>query len=440
MKFLHSYWFRSGSYSLLGYGSQLGFAFFAFLVVVRLLPEYEFGVWVLYMTVTSFAEMARIGLIQNGLVKFCAEAPENYGRIISAGLLLNTLAGLSLALLLIGLGYPLGRLWSTPELARLLWWYLPYVLIFGSARFIDFVHMARGDFRGIFFSKFAYGFLFLAMVLGYWYWYGSLDLFWLPLLQIVAAAVSLIIILNYRRRYIRLDTLDLEWVARLFHFGKYVLGTNFSSMLFNKMDLMMVGAFINPVAVATYNVAARISNYMEAPMTGIAQVIYPKMAEANREKGEALVTALYEKSIAVLMSLMLPFTIGVLLLAKPVVVLLAGASYAGAAPVLSILVIAIFLKPWGRLFGITLDAIGRPRLNFQVLALSLLLNIGLNLLLIPPYGIRGAACATLIAIWTNIIAGQIIIRRILPVDHWKIVREMFALYQRSVITVRTKIL
>jgi len=440
MKLSRSYWFRSGSYSLLAYGSQLGFAFISFLVLVRLLPEYEFGVWVLFMTVTSFAEMARIGLIQNGLVKFCAEAPEHYDRIVSAGLLLNTLAALGLGLLLIGLGYPLARLWSTPELAQLLWWYLPYVLVFGTARFIDFVHMANGDFRGIFFSKFAYGFLFLIFVLGWWQWYGAVEVFWLPVLQIAAAMVSLLIMLSYRRRYMRLGNLDRKWVGRLFHFGKYVLGTNFSSMLFNKMDLMMVGAFINPVAVAIYNVAARITNYMEAPMTSMAQVIYPRLAEANRQPDNASVTLLYEKSIAFLMALMIPFSIGVLLLAEPIVLLLAGAPYTEAAPVLSILVAAVFIKPWGRLFGITLDAIGRPRLNFGVLAFSLLLNIGLNLLLIPWYGIRGAAFATLIAIWINIIAGQIIIRRILPVDHWKIIREIFALYQRSVIIVRTKVL
>ena len=47
------------------------FAFVGFLILVRLLPEYEFGVWVLYMTLVSFAEMGRSGLLQNAVVHPC---------------------------------------------------------------------------------------------------------------------------------------------------------------------------------------------------------------------------------------------------------------------------------------------------------------------------------------------------------------------------------
>ena len=87
-------WIKAGSYSLLGYGAQLGFAFVSFLVLVRILPEYEFGVWVLYLTLTSFAEMGRLGLLQNAVVKFCVEHEEEYEQVLSTGFWLNTLGSL----------------------------------------------------------------------------------------------------------------------------------------------------------------------------------------------------------------------------------------------------------------------------------------------------------------------------------------------------------
>ena len=37
------------------------------LLLVRWLTDYDFGVWVLYMTLISFAEMGRMGLLQNAV-------------------------------------------------------------------------------------------------------------------------------------------------------------------------------------------------------------------------------------------------------------------------------------------------------------------------------------------------------------------------------------
>lgn len=421
-------WLKAGSYSLLGYFAQLGLAFVSFLVLIRIMPEYQFGVWVLFLTVTSFAEMARIGLTQNALVKFCVEQKEAYGKVLTAGLFLNTASGIVLSLLLLLAGISLGRLWSAPELMQLLWWYPAFALLHGTARFVDNIQMAHNDFKGIFWSKSAYGLAFLGGIVAVWGWQKEVALGWLPALQVLASFPSLAISVFYRMDYLKPGPLDWSWMKRIFHFGKYVLGTNFSSMFFNKMDIMMVGAFLNPMAVGLYNVAARITNYMEVPMSGIAQVAYPRLAEANRESGKGEVAFLYERTVGLLLALLLPMAFFVLGLARPIVVLLAGEAYADAAPILNILVVAVLAKPWGRLFGVTLDAIGRPRLNFTILVLGLFLNGVLNLTFIPLWGGEGAAMASLVSIWTIILAGQLVLRRIIPIRQCKIFSRMWGLY------------
>lgn len=421
-------WMKAGSYSLLGYAAQLGFAFVSFVILVRLLPEYDFGVWVLFLTLTSFAEMGRSGLLQNAVIKFCVEEEGEYGNILSSGLWVNTLGSIVLGLVLVVMIYPLSRMWSAPELTQLIWWYLPWALLNGTARYFDFAHMVHHDFKGIFWSKGIYGFSFLLGIVGIWWWTESMELSYLPILQIIAALPALIVFFFYRRDYLLWGKYSTAWAKRIVHFGKYVLGTNISSMLFNKMDLMMVGFFLNPAAVAIYNVATRVTNYLEVPMSGISQVIYPKIALANSNGGKVEVGALYEKAVGVIVALVLPLVILVLGLSEWVVTLVAGPAYAAAAPLLNILVLAVMIKPWGRLFGITLDAIGKPQLNFVLLAVGLVLNIVLNALFISWWGLQGAAIATLVAMILLVVTGQILIDRMLPISQGNIFRQILRVY------------
>ena len=52
------------------------------------------------------------------------------------------------------------------------------------------------------------------------------------------------------------------------------------------------------------------------------------------------------------------------------------------------------LSGWGRVFGNDLAARGRPGINAWIAAMNLLVNVVANLILIPDYGLYGAAIAT----------------------------------------------
>lgn len=421
---------KSSSYSLLGYAAQLGLAFVSFLLLVRAMSPYDFGVWVLFLTPTSFAEMGRIGLTQNAVVKFYVDEVGERSRIVTAGFVLNILCTLVLSIILIGISFPLSVWWSAPELPALMLWYPAIALVHGTARYFDGIHMGNQDFKGVFWSKLVYGLVFILGIAWVWWKMGAVELKYLPLLQCIAAVPSLLIFAVYRRSYLRFGPMMKGWLSKIFHFGKFVLGTNFSSMFFNKVDLLMLAFFLNPVAVGLYNVATRITNYMEVPMSGISQAIYPRLAQVGQEKGYLKVGALYERSVGYLLALTIPIVGVVFFFPEPIIQWVAGSQYMEAAPILSILVIAVLVKPWGRLFGITLDAIGKPKLNFYFLLSGLLLNITLNAILIQLWGLKGAAFATLLSLWTFVIAGQLFIGRIIPIRQAEIWRRFWIFYKQ----------
>ena len=427
-------WLKAGSFSLLANIAQLGFNFLAFLVLVRMLSQDDFGIWVLYLTLTSFAEMTRMGFVQNGFIKFySASNNQEKKEWISTAFILSTFVGLIGALLLWGLSFILADWWSADIIIQIIPWYMLYAFLFGSLKLTEFIQIAKQDFRGVFIANVLYGIFFLGGILYYWYFELNIALYMLVILQSIAALVALGFILFYQASYFRFGAFNHIFFWKLFHFGKYVFGTNFSSMLFNRMDVMMLGAFINPVAVSLYNVASRVNNYMEVPMNSLAQVIYPRIIE---KQAESLieVAKLYEKSIALLFLISAPAAILTFIFAEPMVIILAGQEYLEARIVLKLLVVGGLIKPWGRLFGITLDAIGQPILNFRMLILSLLINISLNATLIPMMGLEGAAVATLLAIWITIILGQFLLSSRLKINHFNIFRLMIE-YTQSVSTI-----
>lgn len=428
---MKKYWWQSGIFAFISNSSTMIFGFFTFLLLVRVLSKEEFGAWVLYLTVITFAEIARNGITQNGLVKFAAPAEDQeYKKIVSAAFILNFLAGVGGFLILNSLAFLFIRLWNTPVLSDLLLFYGVYLVFYIPLIFIQFLAMAKMDFKTRFYSNISYNAGFFIIVLVYFLTLNHINIKILPLLQALAAFIALLITIISGKNYIKIDfRIDWNWVSKLFHFGKYVMGTNFSSMLFNRMDLMMVGYFMNPQSVAVYNVPTRIGNYVEVPMNTIASIVFPKTAVRHEEQGNDAIRYLYERAVGAMLAIIIPMALFLLIFAEPVVLLIAGEKYLDSVPVLRILILVSLVKPFGRQGGTTLDAIGEPKKNFHTLLASLIINFVLNWLFIINYGLQGAAFATLLSFIIGTTMQQVILVKILKIKIYHPFIYMKAFYR-----------
>jgi len=388
---------RSGRlhWSLMGTGSQLGFAFLSFVILVRVLPVEYFGLWVLYQTTTVFAEMARNGFIQNGFIKLMTEHPKQQGDIFVSSLVFSCFASLTIGLLLIPIGLLLSQIWAIPKLFFLLLLYPFYTLLQGLVRFHDFWMVQQMRFKRIFQMTSIQGSLYLTFCLFCWHTDLVPPLEWLIMAQAAAACATLGCIFWINRANLPLGKVRLKWIKRIFHFGKHVAGTNLGSLLLKQSDLIMIGAMLNPMAVAMYSIAVKLNNYMEVPLSSMANVLYPQLV---REKaGSATFKKLLFVTIGKMYVVIVPIALFLAIFPEQVIGLVAGTQYASAAPILVILMIGATLKPMGRVAGIALDASGKPSLNFRLIVLSLTFNVLLNLWLIPKMGASGSALATVIA-------------------------------------------
>lgn len=387
-----------------------GFTLLSFFLLARLLPVAQMGAWALWLTLASIADMTRQGLVQNGLARFTASQSADTGQWLTAGLALNALSALVLGGLLSAGGWVTGAIAGMPELKAISMVAVPVFLLQGMGRFAEAVQVARRDFRGILLANLANGGTQFVLVLYCFFKKTPPDLLQLLFFQTLGVLAGLAVSLLFFKKHFRFGAFDPAKLTALYRFGRYVGGTNFFSLLFQRLDTLLIGTFLTPAAVAIYNMATRLNGLLDLPLNSLSLAQFPLVAKSHAE-GQSI-HEVTRQSLRKLLMVQAPLSLALVALAPQAVRLLGGTSYLEAAPLLQILAVAGLAKPWGRSFGMTLDAIGRSDLNFRMLMFSFAVNLALNLVLVPAYGMTGAALATGLGTFITILAGQILLKRL----------------------------
>ena len=408
--------FSPASYSI---GSTLalqGFALLGFMLLVRMISIEQMGLWAIWLALIAIADMSRQGLVRNGLIRFSLQNTEGQPEWQSAGLVLDLLMTLLLSPALMVGGLVLASMSQEPSTAALAWWAFPFCLLQGLGRYAETIQIARSDFQGIFWANTLNGTLQFGWLMIYFLEDEMPTFGTLIGIQCAGIAVGLVFTLFYRSSYFRFGKIEKEKCLALFHFGKYVAGTNFLSLLFQRLDTLLISIFLTPAAVAVYNVATRLNGLLDLPLNGFSQALYPRIA--SEVAGSSSMQDVYGKNVRQLLWVQTPLTLILVLVAPFLVRLLAGEAYLQAVPLFQLLGLAGLVKPWGRTFGMTLDALGKSDFNFKLLLLSMVVNLSFSLLLMPVFGIVGAAVATGCGTVTTIAIGQFYLRKKLAVRPW----------------------
>ncbi|ENU0860955.1 TPA: flippase [Citrobacter amalonaticus] len=170
----------------------------------------------------------------------------------------------------------------------------------------------------------------------------------------------------------------------------------FGAIVFMKMDQIMLQYMLGPASVGIYSAATRISEAWYFLPTAIVAATFPVFMKKYNERKNDQIALIHD--LGYVMSLLVWLSIfagiGISLLGDRVIDLLFGHEYSQSGDILK-------LHVWGGIFlcmGITsgswLVAQKRLKLNLYRNLSGLVLNFFLNIILIPVYGVTGAAIAT----------------------------------------------
>ena len=161
-------------------------------------------------------------------------------------------------------------------------------------------------------------------------------------------------------------------------------------------DAVILGHWHGDATVGWYSAAYRLVFNFVALLGGFLTVITPTLSREYVSDPER-VGRVVRFSIQGLALFSLPVAVGVSLLAHPLVLLLYGESYAPSGPILALICWDVPLLLFNAFAGNVTAAMGLERPAAKIYLTSAIINVGLNLLLIPTFGMYAAVAATLIS-------------------------------------------
>ena len=197
--------------------------------------------------------------------------------------------------------------------------------------------------------------------------------------------------------YIKKTNIDKKEKIELFKISFISMLNNGISHLLYLLDVFLLGLILSSEQIiASYKVATTIPTAMIFIPTALVTYIYPYFASKKDDKHWCL--RQYKRIIKYFGSFNLLVTIGLILLAKPIIILLYGTQYIDAVTCFRILAINYFISGTFRTISGNL-LITQRRLGFNLMAniISGSINIIGNVILIPLCASGGAALTTLTA-------------------------------------------
>ena len=161
-----------------------------------------------------------------------------------------------------------------------------------------------------------------------------------------------------------------------------------------QVDSLVIGAILGTAQVGVFQAPLRLITPLVYPGLALAQAVAPRMSRGSGEPD----IASFERALRSLLFLQVAITIPVLAFAEPLSTRVLGPGYEGSAEVLQALTPFIFVWGFAPLFSLSVNYLGEARRRVPVAIAAVLVNLGLDLALIPGMGIVGAAIASDIAL------------------------------------------
>ncbi|AXY43692.1 flippase [Halomonas sp. JS92-SW72] len=165
-------------------------------------------------------------------------------------------------------------------------------------------------------------------------------------------------------------------------------------------DILMLGLLTTQESVGRYRVALQIVEGLGVTMFAISMAIGPQIARLHAQQDWQRLRKMLVLSHQVATVVMLPLSLVVIIFAAPLLNYAFGPDFAPAAQALSILALGKVAYASVGFSGLALSMLGRPGVAAAVTAATFMMNISLNILLIPAFGMEGAAVATGASLFT----------------------------------------
>lgn len=172
-----------------------------------------------------------------------------------------------------------------------------------------------------------------------------------------------------------------------------------------RFDLLLIGAILAAKDVAIYNVAVGFALLLNVPLLGVNRILLPVVSGLIGVEKEKELSVTYKNVSRWCLVTVLPFFMFIMFYAEDIIVFLYGPEFVSGADSLRIAGVAVCINVATGSFGEYLQAFGRSKIVMVMSIIGSAVNITCLFLLVPSYGIIGAALSFLISMVVMIVIG-----------------------------------
>jgi len=397
-------------------------AFVYFTLIARNIGVESTGKYFFAISFTTiFVIFVDLGLT-NVLIREAAKMKEKiqtyFSTIISVKILLGILSYIGAVLAINLMGYPV----ETKQLV-----YLSAVTML-----FDSLHLTiYGTLRAIGDLKYEaisiVGSQLVTLVLGSIFLYEGLPLIYLILAFTIPSFLNVLfaIFIAYNKYKIRfIPYFDKKVFVYL---GKITIPFAIAAVFarfYSYIDSILLSKMAGDAAVGWYSIPYKITYAFQFIPLALVAALYPRFSQYFSEDKEKL-AYIFERGMKYLLIIAFPIAVGIGLIAGDIILLLYGKEYINSILPLKILVSSLIFSFVSFPIGAFLNACNKQVTQTTIVGIVLVVNVVLNILLIPRFNVVGASIAALVGNIVLTLLGYIMVPMVTKISHSFIFKALF---------------
>ena len=411
-------------------------SFISFPIFTRIFTKSDYGIMaIITITIAIFSHISGLGLKEAILRFYSSYAGEKRRIFLSTIFNFSILSSVACMFLLVGVLFSLRLFFAelTFQLVLLVS-FSSLLLIFRSIiANITAVYRIEEKVRNVIlieiFSRYAGLMASVSLVFVFRNLYGYFA-------GIVLAEGILAIFLTWNlRNKISFRCIDFSILPKAIKYGFPLSVSNLSSFFLTSGDRYVVGYFLGASAVATYTVAYNLCNYIFELIKNVFFKTFMPLVINHWNSGEmAESQELLALHFRLYLMVSIPVIFGISSVGTDALSLLAGSKYADAYFLIPVLASAIAVNGLSHVTFSGLYFKSRSKVILMITVICAILNLLLNIALLPILGIIGAAWATGISYVAMVGAGYLFTRSNLEIKY-RIINIIKYLFASAIMTI-----